>query len=143
MSEIKGTKVSLELEKSQRYQVNYHIIVDKKPIGEVQLDHIAWRSGEAELKIAISEDKFHNQGYGTDSILTILELAFGKMNLKRIYLRVHATNAQALACYDKAGFKKEGRLRRLTPEGEREEIFLMAINRDRFFGQNKGESRAI
>lgn len=143
MSEIKGTKVSLELVESRRYQVNYHIMLQNKPIGEIQLDHIAWRSGEAELKIDISEDKFHNQGYGTDSILTILNIAFGNMNLKRVYLRVHATNAQAIACYDKAGFKKEGRLRRLTPEGEKEEIFLMAINRDRFSGLNKEESRAV
>ncbi len=78
-----------------------------EPIGEIALDQIAWRSGEAELKISIDDARLHNHGYGTQAILSLLEQAFGKMNLKRIYLRVHARNAIALRCYEKAGFKKK------------------------------------
>ncbi|HHU61698.1 MAG: GNAT family protein [Bacillota bacterium] len=143
MSEIKGAKIVLQLVRSQRYQVHYHIVLLNEAIGEVELDHIAWRSGEAELKISITNEEFRNRGYGTDAIMTILSHAFEKMNLKRVYLRVHGTNAQALTCYSKAGFKKEGRLQRLTPQGEKEEIFLMAIKRSQFLKQSKGESCAV
>lgn len=86
------------------YQITKH---GGEPIGEIALDQIAWRSGEAELKISIDDARLHNHGYGTQAILSLLEQAFGKMNLKRIYLRVHARNAIALRCYEKAGFKKK------------------------------------
>jgi len=72
------------------------------------LDQIAWRSGEAELKITIYEERHHSQGYGTTAILALLEETFFRMNLRRIYLRVHASNTIAMRCYKKVGFKKEG-----------------------------------
>lgn len=143
MSQIIGGKVTLELVKPHRYRVLYKVILECQTIGEIELDHIAWRSGEAELKINILDSTLHNHGYGTDAVTTLLEQAFSKMNLNRIYLRVHANNGIALRCYEKAGFKKEGRLRRLTEWGAEEEIFLMGITKIQFFRQTKHGSRAM
>lgn len=135
MSQLMGGKIALELVKPHRYRVHYHILLDQQNIGEIELDHIAWRSGEAELKIDIFDDDRHNHGYGTDAVTTLLGQAFGKMNLSRVYLRVQANNHKAIRCYEKAGFKKEGRLQRLTEGNIEEEIFLMGITKTRFLKQ--------
>lgn len=135
MSRIMGDKISLHLVRPHRYRVHYHILLEDQAIGEIELDHIAWRSGEAELKITISESKWHNHGLGTDAVTTLLGQAFVKMNLNRVYLRVQVSNGIALRCYEKAGFKKEGRLRRFTEQGTEEEIFLMGITKAQFLRQ--------
>lgn len=132
MSQIMGGKIALELIRPHRYRVLYRILLHDKSIGEIELDHIAWRSGEAELKINI-EKQFHNHGYGTDAVRTLLNHAFNKMNLSRVYLRVYAKNCLALRCYEKSGFKKEGRLQRITESNTKEEIFLMGITKPQFY----------
>lgn len=137
MSQLLGGKISLELVKPHRYRVHYHILRGEQNIGEIELDHIAWRSGEAELKIDIYDGEMHNHGYGTDAVTTLLAQAFLKMNLKRVYLRVQANNTNALRCYEKAGFKKEGRLHRLTEWNTEEEIFLMGVTKTQFFKHNQ------
>ncbi|NMB02638.1 MAG: GNAT family N-acetyltransferase [Firmicutes bacterium] len=135
MSLIMGAKTALKLIKPHRCRVLYQILVDSLIIGDIELDHIAWRSGEAELKIEIYDNKWHGHGYGTDAVTALLNHAFLTMNLNRVYLRVHATNEIALRCYEKAGFKKEGRLQRLTEQNGEEEIFLMGINKEKFVKQ--------
>ncbi len=132
MSEIMGGNISLQLVKPHRYRVHYYILLDGQAIGDIELDHIAWRSGEAELKIEIFDGKMHNHGYGTEAVTTLLGQAFLKMNLNRVYLRVQASNKIAIRCYEKAGFKKRGRLQRVTEWGTEEEIFLMGITKTQF-----------
>ncbi len=41
----------------------------------------------------------------------ILKIAFEDLHLHRVSLGVYDFNAPAIACYEKAGFKKEGLLR--------------------------------
>jgi RimJ/RimL family protein N-acetyltransferase len=132
MSQLLGGKISLELVRPHRYRVHYHILLDEQIIGEIELDHIAWRSGEAELKIDIYDGEMQNHGYGTDAVTTLLGQAFLKMNLNRVYLRVQASNTCALRCYEKAGFRKKGRLHRLTEWDTEEEIFLMGVTKAQF-----------
>ncbi len=143
MSQDMGGKVTFELVKPQRYRVIYRIMLGNQPIGEIELDHIAWRSGEAELKIFIHQEEFHNHGYGTKAVVALLNQAFFKMNLSRVYLRVHANNPIAIRCYEKAGFKKEGRLSRVTEWNTREEIFLMGISKTRFSKDTQKNFRAV
>ncbi|HHY09074.1 MAG TPA: GNAT family N-acetyltransferase [Firmicutes bacterium] len=140
MSLIRGAKIALKATKPHRYRVHYDVLLEDKPIGEIELDHIAWRSGEAELKIEIPKAGLQNKGYGTDAVLTLLEHAFTKMNLNRVYLRVYATNFPALRCYKKAGFKKEWRLQRKVAGGGEKVIYLMGITKEEFLtrpGENK------
>lgn len=80
-------------------------------IGNVGLDRINWKDRNAELGIIIGEKAYWNQGYGTDAIRTMLGLAFGEMNLHRVFLRVDADNARGIGCYEKVGFQREGTYR--------------------------------
>ncbi len=143
MSQVAEDSIALKLLKPERCRVVYQIMKHGEPIGEIALDQIAWRSGEAELKISIEDNRLHNHGYGTEAILVLLDQAFRKMNLKRIYLRVHARNTVALRCYEKVGFKKEGRLQRRTEQSVREVIYLMGISNKDFLTQGHSKHEAV
>ena len=132
MSQLTGGKIALQLQTPGRCRMHYQILVKGEVIGEVELDHIAWRSGEAELKIHIFDPAKRRRGFGSDAVTTLLEHAFGTMNLRRVYLRVHATNTAAVRCYEKAGFRKEGKLKRSFGGERKEEVLLMAVSRQHF-----------
>jgi RimJ/RimL family protein N-acetyltransferase len=111
--------------------------LDDQLIGDIELDHISWRGGDAELRVRIGEKELWDKGYGTDAVLTLINYAFDKMSLRRIYLRVYSSNARAIRCYEKAGFHKEGRLKRRSQTGHMEEIFLMGIQRSEYLRQSQ------
>ncbi len=113
---------------SQRYALC--TLSDGSLIGDIALDHIAWRSGDAELRIRIGEKSYWDKGYGQDSVNALLDHAFSKMNLRRVYLRVFAFNKRAIRCYEKCGFRKEGRLRRTGPDGSPTWVYLMRLRKE-------------
>lgn len=102
-------------------------------IGDIYLVHITWRNRNAELVVRVGEKSFWDKGYGTDAIKVLLNMAFSRMNLKRIYLRVYVSNRRAIRCYEKCGFVKEGMLSRTDKEHGKRRIFLMSLERDQFF----------
>lgn len=102
---------------------------DGTPIGDIDLHHIAWRSGEAELRIRIGRPALWNQGLGTDAILTLLHHAFDGRHMRRVYLRVLKSNPRAVRCYEKCGFRKEGRMQ-VVEDGRQDELLLMSITKD-------------
>lgn len=119
--------------KSNRYQERFAIVLNNSIIGDIELDHITWRSGDAELRIRIGVQSLWDQGYGTDAINTLLHYAFDSLNLSRIYLKVYVDNSRAIRCYQKVGFKKEGRLSRRLSDIDVRKIFLMRILKSEFF----------
>lgn len=50
-------------------------------------------------------------GYGTDALRVLVDYAFIRRNLRRLYLHVIASNERAIASYRKVGFVEEGRFR--------------------------------
>lgn len=103
-------------------------------IGDIELAHIAWRSGEAELIVRIGEKEYWGQGYGTDAVTLFLQYAFTVLNLKYVYLRVYNYNRRAIRCYEKCGFKKEAFLRvnKSRKDKRASTIILMNVLRDEF-----------
>lgn len=71
--------------------------------GTVSLKNIDTRVGEAEYAISLHPDAI---GKGAARIATtdILDLAFGKLNLKRVYLNVIHENRRAIRFYERFGF---------------------------------------
>lgn len=84
---------------------------DGMHIGNIGLHNINWKDRNAELGVVIGEKGYWDQGYGGDAIRTMLKLAFGEMNLHRVFLRVDADNNRGIRCYEKAGFQQEGTFR--------------------------------
>ena len=80
-------------------------------IGSCQLHGIDQRARSAELQIRIGEGDQRERGYGSEALALLLHHGFEDLNLRRIWLRVFASNERALAAYRSAGFEEEGRLR--------------------------------
>jgi RimJ/RimL family protein N-acetyltransferase len=81
------------------------------PVGVTAFHAIDWRSRAGELGIVIGEKSVWNAGVGTDATRTLVRWGFRELNLNRVFLRVYEDNAAAIRCYEKVGFKHEGRLR--------------------------------
>lgn len=106
---------------------------DGAHIGNISLFDINWKDRHAELGITIGDKDYWSQGYGSDSIRTLLRVAFDDMNLHRVYLRVHADNARGLRCYEKVGFQREGTLRESVFRGGRyHDTYVMSILKPEF-----------
>lgn len=124
--------------KANRHSQRFAIVGTSKEdrlIGDVELDHIAWRSGDAELRIRIGDKEYWDQGYGTEAVLLLVEHAFERMNLSRIYLRVFSFNKRAIRCYEKCGFRKEGRMRRQGADGAPVVVYLMRLLKSEFVSE--------
>ena len=107
--------------------------MDGKLIGNVGLDEINWKERKAVLGVVVGEKDFWGQGYGTDAIKTVLRFAFEQMNLNRIQLVAFAYNTRAQRCYEKCGFKVEGRLRQAHFYGGKyHDEIVMAVLREEF-----------
>lgn len=95
-------------------------------IGDISLSQIAWRSGDAELVVRIGKKEYWGRGFGSDAVYSALDIAFGRLGLNRVYLRVYSFNKRAIRCYQKCGFKYEGVLKRTARDGDDwKEIVLM------------------
>ncbi len=105
---------------------------DGRPIGEVEVVNMAWRSHSGEIRVVIGDKSFWNQGLGQDAVYTFVRGLFETTSLREILLRVDSDNVRARRCYRKVGFKAQGRVR-VPEEGGAERsrcLILMTITED-------------
>ncbi|MCL8206715.1 MAG: GNAT family N-acetyltransferase [Actinomycetia bacterium] len=118
--------------KTARDRIGWAIEIDGRLVGDVELEHIRWTAGEAEVRICIGDRRYWDRGYGTRALALVLHEAFGPLGLGLVYLRVLDSNRRAMRSYEKLGFRKRGRLPatgRLAGAGE---LVLMELDRDAF-----------
>ena len=114
---------------------------DGKHIGGINLHRVNPEDRKAGLGIMIGEKDHWSNGYGTDAIKTLLSFAFDEMNLHRVWLHVFADNARALKCYQKCGFREEGRLRQeVYQDGRYYDVVVMGVLETEFAEVRKGAS---
>jgi RimJ/RimL family protein N-acetyltransferase len=102
-------------------------------LGGIGLHRIDWENRNAEAGIVIGKKEYWNKGYGTDAMFTILDFAFSRMNLHRVYLKVYDFNLRGIKSYEKCGFRKEGVLRHdLYVNGEYHDSIIMGILKEEF-----------
>jgi RimJ/RimL family protein N-acetyltransferase len=102
-------------------------------IGNCSLMHPSERNHNAELGIVIGEKEYWSQGYGTDAIKTLLRYCFDELNYHKVYLRVYDFNTRGIRCYEKCGFRHEGRLRQhMYRHGGWHDEIVMGVLRDEF-----------
>lgn len=117
--------------KNQNRDRRFYIIeLAGKPIGDIELCNISWRSGQAEIKICIANKEYWGQGLGKRALEIILKEAFDTFGLSEVYLRVYAFNQRAVHCYEKVGFNLRGILKRRDPNWQ--EIWLMSLNKNHY-----------
>ena len=89
-------------------------VADKKSgqhVGNVKLGPIHWIHRCATFGIMIGDKRFWGRGVGLEATRLMVEFGFERLNLRRIDLGVLAEHDAAVRCYEKAGFKVEGRMR--------------------------------
>ncbi len=100
---------------------------DDLAIGMIGLRWSALPHHAAELSMWLGKP-YWNKGYGTDAIRTLLDYAFRELGLHKVFLRVLVTNARAIRCYEKCGFKREGLHRQeLYVNGEWHDLLYMGV----------------
>jgi [ribosomal protein S5]-alanine N-acetyltransferase len=104
---------------------------DDRPIGRTDLFDIDRDNGSLAFGIAIGEPTLWGQGFGTDAVNAITDFAFGQLRMERVWLDTDQLNLRAQAAYAKAGFVREGVLRRAWfQDGRWTDDIRMALLRD-------------
>ena len=80
-------------------------------VGHIELDAIDSRNRSARMSRVLIADVWRGRGAGSSMVQALLEFGFGELGLHRIDLVVFDFNLTAIACYEKAGFVREGRIR--------------------------------
>jgi RimJ/RimL family protein N-acetyltransferase len=100
-------------------------------IGNIKLGGINWIHRFADLGIMIGDKTCWNKGYGSEACGLALDYAFGRLNLNKVVLGVCGAHRSAVKAYRRAGFKIEGRLKRmLNLDGRYEDKVMMSILKD-------------
>jgi RimJ/RimL family protein N-acetyltransferase len=89
-------------------------VIDKvtnKPIGTAGFHEIKNETGEIGIWITPTAQDKH---YGQEIIKRIIDYGYNVMNVKRITLKVHENNPRAVHVYEKIGFYKNGRPKKIT-----------------------------
>ena len=134
------TKVSYEticsfVENAQDTQQScYWACVDENDVylGTIGFKNINLIDKTAEYTIAFRKSA---QGTGAARFATkkALEIAFGQMNLEKIYLNVLAENNQAIRFYEKFGFEQEGLSRKaIVVQNERRDLYWYGMLKEKF-----------
>jgi len=96
-------------------------------IGHLHIQNISSVHRSADIGIRIGEEKYRGQGYGTEALNLALDYCWRHLNLHRLGLIVFRNNARAIGVYKAAGFRTEGRLKKLFfIDGEWVDVLLMA-----------------
>ncbi|MBB6460381.1 GNAT family N-acetyltransferase [Flammeovirga kamogawensis] len=112
------------------FEIVYGIYLENTSelIGYTGFSNISRQNNSAEYFLFIGNKKFWGQGIGTRVTEEILEIGFFGHKFNRIMLTVSEPNIGALKAYSKAGFIKEGRLRKACfRQGEYHDKIIMSI----------------
>jgi ribosomal-protein-alanine N-acetyltransferase len=88
------------------------LLDDDRPVGRADIFEIDRVNGAAGFGIAIGEHELRGAGLGTDVVNATADFCFGQLRLERLWLVTDSVNLVAQHVYEKAGFKREGVLRR-------------------------------
>ncbi len=100
-------------------------------LGAAGLHQVDWRNRWAELGLFLGDKSRWGDGLGTEATRVLVRWAFDTLNLNRVFLRVYADNARAIHCYEKVGFRPEGRLRQdRFQEGRYVDTVIMGLLRE-------------
>jgi RimJ/RimL family protein N-acetyltransferase len=104
---------------------------DGRLLGTCTIFHIHVKNRCGELGYALKSEHW-KKGYMGEALTSLLDFAFGPMNMRRLEADVDPRNAASLGILRKLGFQHEGLLReRWDVEGDiQDSIFLGLLNRE-------------
>jgi|ERR1041385_3378848 RimJ/RimL family protein N-acetyltransferase len=111
-------------------------------IGTLRIGHIDWRVGRGDIGILIGDKNYWGRGIATDAVNVACRYAFKELSLRRLTGGTISTNEAMCRCFERAGFKQEGRLREhLLVGGVLVDHVLFGLLKDEFIKRDdQGES---
>ena len=118
-------------------------LVSDELIGQIVLDDVDDLARSASIRLALLPN-YRGRGYGREAVFEVLRYAFegghedgsaddGGPHLHRVGLEVLSINPRARALYESLGFREEGRLRDVRPDGDGwSDAIVMSILEDEF-----------
>jgi len=101
-----------------------------RSIGTIGLNHIDPKHHRAEFGILIGDAAARGRGLAFEAGRLLLDYAYNKLGLRRLYLHVFPDNEPALHLYRKLGFIQEGILRKhVVKNGKSRDVVVMAVLR--------------
>ena len=102
---------SANIEPVENESIHYAIVNEKDEyLGTISLKNIDMKVKKAEYAIALRKTA-RSKGVGTRATKLILDKAFNKIGLNKVYLNVLSNNKRAIVLYEKVGFVFEGEFR--------------------------------
>jgi len=99
-------------------------------IGCLGLHEMDLRNRHAVFGICVGDKSYWGKGHGSEATRLILDHAFLTLNLNRVWLQVFEYNPRGIRCYEKIGFRHEGRLRQhVYREGRYWDSLVMGVVR--------------
>lgn len=112
---------------------SYAVFFEGEHVGGAGYHRINMRNRHAEVGLLIGRKDLWDKGLGADILQVLLRQGFEQMNFHSLYLWVFADNARAIHCYEKAGFKRMGRMRDAEfRHGRYHDMLLMGILEDEY-----------
>jgi RimJ/RimL family protein N-acetyltransferase len=101
----------------------------QQSVGHIELSNIDRNNKSARVcRVLVGPKSLRGRGRGAEMLRAVLRIGFEQLSLHRIELVVFDFNESAIACYEKAGFQKEGRLRDCYRLGDRYlSLYMMSI----------------
>lgn len=101
---------------------------EDKMMGYIELNNIDRNHETATVSRVLAGPHTRGKGTGEAMVRGITKIGFDELHLHRLDLRVFDFNKGAIACYEKAGFQKEGTLRDVRKfEGEYWSSIVMSM----------------
>ena len=117
--------------RSDRYDAV--IEVDGNPVGLIGLLSIEQKNRKAEYYISLGETAYKGKGVAFQATGLILEHAFMKLGLQKVYLYTEVGNIAAQRLFEKSGFRKEGILKQdLFSKGRFIDRYAYGITKDEY-----------
>lgn len=111
---------------------------DERHIGNVSIQSIDWIARRGEFAILIGDTRYHGRGYGREAAALLIDHAFTRLALNRLWLGVRADHAIAIRLYKSLGFVEEGRLREhVVANGQSVDSLVMGVLRREWKGPHK------
>ena len=82
-----------------------------KHIGNIGLGNIDYINRHCMLNIFIYCKEDRSKGIGSDATKLVLDFAFSRLNMNKVYLQTSNEYIEAIKMYEKIGFKRDGKLR--------------------------------
>jgi len=86
-------------------------------VGSIGVFHADWEIGSAEIGYGVRSDA-RSQGYATEALAAVARWALTEGGLQRAWLTANTDNLASIRVAEKAGFRREGTLRRAGLEDD-------------------------